>query len=78
MRLLCLFAGPGFRSDAVENLIKNFTYLYKVGSQAIQTGCKFTLPVHKSYLVSVPWLDCCLNSLETMSITLYLFFSPED
>lgn len=48
VRLLCLFAGPGFRSDAVESLIKNFTYLYKVGSQAIQTGSKFTLPIHKS------------------------------
>ena len=48
MRLLCLFASPGFRSDAVENLIKNFTYLYNIRSQAIQTGSKFTLPIHKS------------------------------
>lgn len=75
--LLCPSARPSSRSDAVENLIKIFTYLYNFGSQAIQTGSKFTLPIHRSVSCLRPLLIIDI-SYRPMSITLYSFFSPED
>ena len=75
--LLCPFARPSSRSDAVENLIKIFIYLYNFGSQAIQTGSKFTLPIHRSVSCLRPVLTIDI-SYRPMSITLYSFFSPKD
>ena len=71
--LLNSFSKPNSRSDAVENLIKISTYFYYFGSQAIQTGSKFILFIHRSVSCLQPVLITYI-SYSPMSITLYSFF----